>query len=248
MKRHILNVFCGIVCTSVLWCLLSCSNGSGANGISGYYVQYNSDGNIWRLADFKSVPGKVATFHVDNMSGKLDSKQMDYVSYTVSGDTITFQDVTEFDPVSNKAGKAFYGCYDAHANTLYLPEAVLGYIDGSIQSGKKFVPINENLFEKVVKPTYYVSSVSLDGEQGQFEIKCDTTAKTVTVTFVPYSSGTTTTKKIISSAPYEATGVGISITGPQASTVKLEWYYSSSSTNVGNYIKLTYKGVEYRSY
>lgn len=250
MKRHILNVFCGIVCTAILWSLLGCSNGNEVNSVSGYYAMYlNSDGQetIHYIADFKSVPGRVATFDVDSY-GKPTKKLMDYVPYTVSGDTITFQDVTEFDPVSNKAGKAFYGCYDAHANTLYLPEAVLGYIDGSIQSGKKFVPINENLFEKVVKPTYYVSSVSLDGEQGQFEIKCDTTAKTVTVTFVPYSSGTTTTKKIISSAPYEATGVGISITGPQASTVKLEWYYSSSSTNVGNYIKLTYKGVEYRSY
>lgn len=249
MKRHILNIFCGIVCTSVLWSLLGCSNGNEVNSVSGYYVaKYpysNGQETIDYIADFKSVPGKVATFDADN--GKPTRKLMDYVPYTVSGDAITFQNVTKFDPVSNKAGKTFHGCYDARVNTLYLPDAVLGYTDESIQSGNKFVPINENLFEKVVKSTYYVSSVSLDGERGQFEIQCDTTAKTVTVTFDPYSSSGTT-KKIISSAPYEATGVGISITGPQASTVKLEWYYSSSSTNVGNYIKLTHKGVEYRSY
>ena len=123
MKRHILNVFCGIVCTAVLWCLLSCSNGNEVNSVSGYYVaKYpNSNGQetIDYIADFKSVPGKVATFDADN--GKPTKKLMDYVPYTVSGDAITFQNVKKFEPEysSSGEGKTVRGQYDSSTNTLY---------------------------------------------------------------------------------------------------------------------------------
>lgn len=252
MKRHILNVFCGIVCTAVLWCLLSCSNGNEVNSVSGYYVaKYpNSNGQetIDCIADFKSVPGKVATFDADN--GKPTRKLMDYVPYTVSGDTITFQNVKKFDPrySSSGEGKTMHGRYDSSTNTLYLPSNVCGGSNPTFD--EEFVPSNEAFFENVAADYYSQYSGSYGG---YYAMKVDKIAKTVTIrkgetVFSPSYDEIDNFDQygdpILGPVPYEVNGKGISLKNTSIN-ISLEWSYDYSSDAIGSSIDMFYYGSQH---
>ena len=254
MKRHILNVFCGIVCTSVLWCLLSCSNGNEVNSVSGYYVaKYpNSNGQetIDYIADFKSVPGKVATFRYGDYSDKPTEKLMDYVPYTVSGDTITFQNVKKFDPQysSSGEGKTVRGQYDSSTNTLYLPSVVYG--GSNVTSVHEFVPANEAFFENVAAD-YYRQSSGVYG--GYYAMKVDKIAKTVTIrkgetVFSPSYDEIDNFDQygdpILGPVPYEVNGKGISLKNTSIN-ISLEWSYDYSSDAIGSSIDMFYYGSQH---
>ena len=247
MKRHILNVFCGIVCTAVLWCLLSCSNGNEVNSVSGYYVaKYpNSNGQetIDYIADFKSVPGKVATFDVDSY-GKPTRKLMDYVSYTVSGDTITFQNVREFKPNNYEEGKTIHGQYDSSTNTLYLPSVVCG--GSNVTFVHEFVPANEAFFENVAADYYSQYSWS-SGEC--YAMKVDKITKTVTIrkretsfspTYPTYDENFDQYGEVfLGPIPYEENGKGISLKN-NSENITLEWSYDYSSDAIGSSIDIVF--------
>lgn len=248
MKRHILNVFCGIVCTAVLWCLLSCSNGNEVNSVSGYYVaKYpNSNGQetIDYIADFKSVPGKVATFDVDSY-GKPTRKLMDYVPYTVSGDTITFQNVKKFDPQysSSGEGKTIHGRYDSSTNTLYLPSVVYG--GSNVTSVHEFVPANEAFFENVAADYYEQNSWSSE----YYAMKVDKITKTVTIrkggtsfspTYPTYDENFDQYGEVfLGPIPYEENGKGISLKN-NSENITLEWSYDYSSDAIGSSIDIVF--------
>lgn len=251
MKRHILNVFCGIVCTAVLWCLLSCSNGNEVNSVSGYYVaKYpNSNGleTIDYIADFKSVPGKVATFDVDSY-GKPTRKLMDYVPYTVSGDTITFQNVKKFDPQysSSGEGKTIHGRYDSSTNTLYLPSNVWGGSNPTVD--EEFVPSNEAFFEKVAADYYSQYSGSYEG---YYAMKVDKITKTVTIrkgktAFSPSRDENFEINNFdqygevfLGPVPYEENGKGISLKN-NSKNITLEWSYDYSSDEIGSSVDIVF--------
>lgn len=247
MKRHILNVFCGIVCTAVLWSLLSCSNGNEVNSVSGYYVaKYPNNGQetIDYIADFKSVPGKVATFDVDSY-GKPTRKLMDYVPYTVSGDTITFQNVKKFDPrySSSGEGKTVRGQYDSSTNTLYLPSVVYG--GSNVTSVHEFVPANEAFFENVAADYYGQYSWSSECHV----MKVDKRAKTVTIrkgktAFSPsYDENYEINnfdqygEVFLGPFPCEVNGKGISLKN-NSKNITLEWSYDYSSDEIGSSIEI----------
>lgn len=250
MKRHILNIFCGIVCTAILWSLLSCSNGNEVNSVSGYYVaKYpNSNGQetIDYIADFKSVPGRVATFDVDSY-GKPTRKLMDYVPYTVSGDTITFQNVKEFDPryPSSGEGKTVRGQYDSSTNTLYLPSVVYG--GSNVTSVHEFVPANEAFFENVAADYYEQNSWSSE----YYAMKVDKITKTVTIrkrgTF--FSPSYDENHEInnfdrygevfLGPVPYEENGKGISLKN-NSKNITLEWSYDYSSDEIGSSVDIVF--------
>lgn len=249
MKRHILNVFCGIVCTAILWSLLGCSNGNEVNSVSGYYAMYlNSDGQetIGYIADFKSVPGRVATFDVDSY-GKPTKKLMDYVPYTVSGDTITFQNVKKFDPKysSSGEGKTVRGRYDSSTNTLYLPSVVYG--GSNVTSVHEFVPANEPFFENVAADYYGQSSWSSE----YYVMKVDKRAKTVTIregetSFQPtYDENYEINnfdqygKVFLGPVPYEVNGKGISLKN-NSKDITLEWSYDYSSDAIGSSVDIVF--------
>ena len=250
MKRHILNVFCGIVCTAVLWSLLSCSNGNEVNSVSGYYVaKYpNSNGQetIDYIADFKSVPGRVATFDVDSY-GKPTRKLMDYVPYTVSGDTITFQNVKKFDPrySSSGEGKTVRGQYDSSTNTLYLPSVVYG--GSNVTSVHEFVPANEAFFENVAADYYEQNSWSSE----YYAMKVDKITKTVTIrkgetsfspTYPTYDENFDQYGEVfLGPVPYEENGKGISLKN-NSKNITLEWSYERSSDTIGSSIDMFYYG------
>lgn len=236
MKRHILNIFCGIVCTAVLWSLLSCSNGNEVNSVSGYYVNKGTNSNgqetIDYIADFKSVPGKVATFRYDDYSDKPTRKLMDYVPYTVSGDTITFQNVKKFEPgySSSGEGKTMHGRYDSSTNTLYLPSNVWGGSNPTVD--KEFVPSNEAFFENVAAG-YYYNQYSLSSEY--YAMKVDKITKTVTIRegetyFSPYDENYEINnfdqygEVFLGPVPYEVNGKGISLKN-NSKNITLEWSY-----------------------
>lgn len=249
MKRHILNVFCRIVCTAVLWSLLSCSNGNEVNSVSGYYVaKYpNSNGQetIDYIADFKSVPGKVATFDADN--GKPTRKLMDYVPYTVSGDTITFQNVKKFDPrySSSGEGKTMHGRYDSSTNTLYLPSNVWGGSNPTFD--EEFVPANEAFFENVAADYYGQYSWSSECHV----MKVDKRAKTVTIrkgktAFSPsYDENYEINnfdqygEVFLGPVPYEVNGKGISLKN-NSKNITLEWSYDNSSDTIGSSVDIVF--------
>lgn len=246
MKRHILNVFCGIVCTAVLWSLLSCSNGNEVNSVSGYYVaKYpNSNGQetINYIADFKSVPGKVATFRYGDYSDKPTEKLMDYVPYTVSGDTITFQNVKKFDPrySSSGEGKTMHGRYDSSTNTLYLPSNVWGGSNPIVD--EEFVPSNEVFFENVAADYYSQYS----GSYGEYyAMKVDKITKTVTIrkgetSFSPsYDENNFDQygEVFLDPVPYEVNGKGISLKN-NSKNITLEWSYDYSSDAIGSSIEI----------
>lgn len=246
MKRHILNVFCGIVCTAVLWSLLSCSNGNEVNSVSGYYVaKYPNNGQetIDYIADFKSVPGKVATFDVDSY-GKPTEKLMDYVPYTVSGDTITFQNVKEFKPNNYEEGKTMHGRYDSSTNTLYLPSNVCGGSNPTFD--EEFVPSNEAFFENVAADYYSQYS----GSYGEYyAMKVDKITKTVTIrkgetAFSPsYDENYEINnfdqygEVFLGPVPYEVNGKGISLKN-NSKNITLEWSYDYSSDAIGSSIEI----------
>ncbi|MCI6479808.1 MAG: hypothetical protein MSA98_06945 [Spirochaetia bacterium] len=250
MKRHILNIFCGIVCTSVLWSLLGCSNGNEVNSVSGYYVaKYpysNGQETIDYIADFKSVPGRVATFDVDSY-GKPTKKLMDYVPYTVSGDTITFQNVKKFDPrySSSGEGKTVRGQYDSSTNTLYLPSVVYG--GSNVTSVHEFVPANEAFFENVVADYYSQYSWSSECHV----MKVDKRAKTVTIrkgktAFSPsYDENYEINnfdqygEVILGPVPYEENGKGISLKN-NSENITLEWSYDYSSDAIGSSVDMVF--------
>lgn len=253
MKRHILNVFCGIVCTAVLWSLLSCSNGNEVNSVSGYYVaKYPNNGQetIDYIADFKSVPGKVATFDVDSY-GKPTEKLMDYVPYTVSGDTITFQNVKEFKPNNYEEGKTIHGQYDVSSNTLHLPMAVLGWIENT-EYHETFTPVDQNLFQDAVKRQYTCNN-AYRNEQQFFDliIEINETKEKLTVfareTNYPYSRTT-----ILDSLSFEADGMGLTLIQSENRKVEFKWNYENSSSysylDVGSSIKMTYNNNSYTFY
>lgn len=243
MKRHILNIFCGIVCTAILWSLLGCSNGNEVNSVSGYYVaKYpNSNGQeiIDYIADFKSIPGRVATFDVDSY-GKPTRKLMDYVPYTVSGDTITFQNVKKFDPKysSSGEGKTVRGRYDSSTNTLYLPSVVYG--GSNVTSVHEFVPANEPFFENVAADYY---------GQEYYVMKVDKRAKTVTIRKGETSFQPTYDENyeinnfdqygevFLGPVPYEENGKGISLKN-NSKNITLEWSYDYSSDAIGSSIEI----------
>lgn len=246
MKRHILNVFCGIVCTAVLWCLLSCSNGNEVNSVSGYYVaKYpNSNGQetIDYIADFKSVPGKVATFRCDDYSDKPTEKLMDYVPYTVSGDTITFQNVKKFEPQysSSGEGKTMHGRYDSSTNTLYLPSNVCGGSNPTFD--EEFVPSNEAFFENVAADYYEQNSWSSE----YYAMKVDKITKTVTIrkggtSFSPtYDENFDQYGEVfLGPIPYEENGKGISLKN-NSENITLEWSYDYSSDAIGSSIDIVF--------
>lgn len=254
MKRHILNVFCGIVCTAVLWSLLSCSNGNEVNSVSGYYVaKYPNNGQetINYIADFKSVPGKVATFDVDSY-GKPTEKLMDYVPYIVSGDTITFQNVKKFDPrySSSGEGKTVRGQYDSSTNTLYLPSVVYG--GSNVTSVHEFVPANEAFFENVAADYYDQDSWSSEWHV----MKVDKIAKTVTIrkgetAFSPsYDENYEINnfdqygEVFLGPVPYEVNGKGISLKN-NSKNITLEWSYDYSSDAIGSSIDMFYYGSQH---
>ena len=239
MKRHILNVFCGIVCTAVLWSLLSCSNGNEVNSVSGYYVaKYPNNGQetIDYIADFKSVPGRVATFDADN--GKPTRKLMDYVPYTVSGDTITFQNVKEFKPNNYEKGKTMHGRYDSSTNTLYLPSNVWGGSNPTVD--EEFVPSNEAFFENVAAD-YYSQYSGSDGEY--YAMKVDKITKTVTIRkgetafYLSYDVNNFDQygEVFLGPVPYEVNGKGISLKN-NSKNITLEWSYDYSSDAEAPYI------------
>lgn len=245
MKRHILNVFCGIVCTAVLWSLLGCSNGNEVNSVSGYYAMYlNSDGQetIHYIADFKSVPGRVATFDVDSY-GKPTKKLMDYVPYTVSGDTITFQNVKKFKPEysSSGEGKTVRGQYDSSTNTLYLPSVVYG--GSNVTSVHEFVPANEPFFENVAADYYSQYS----GSYGEYyAMKVDKITKTVTIrkgetSFYPtYDENFDQYGEVfLGPVPYEENGKGISLKN-NSKNITLEWNYDYSSDAIGSSVDIVF--------
>ncbi len=243
MKRHILNIFCGIVCTAVLWSLLSCSNGNEVNSVSGYYVakylNNNKQETIDYIADFKSVPGRVATFDVDSY-GKPTEKLMDYVPYTVSGDTITFQNVKKFDPQysSSGEGKTIHGRYDSSTNTLYLPSNVWGGSNPTVD--EEFVPANEAFFENVAAD-YYYNQYSLSSEY--YAMKVDKITKTVTIrqgktAFSPYGENFDQYgDEFLGPVPYEVNGKGISLKN-NSKNITLEWSYDYSSDEIGNSVDI----------
>lgn len=251
MKRHILNVFCGIVCTAVLWCLLSCSNGNEVNSVSGYYVaKYpNSNGQetIDYIADFKSVPGKVATFRYGDYSDKPTEKLMDYVPYTVSGDTITFQNVKKFDPrySSSGEGKTMHGRYDSSTNTLYLPSNVCGGSNPTFD--EEFVPSNEAFFENVAADYYEQYPLSSECHV----MKVDKRAKTVTIrkgktAFSPsYDENYEINnfdqygEVFLGPVPYEVNGKGISLKN-NSKNITLEWSYDNSSDTIGSSVDIVF--------
>lgn len=248
MKRHILNVFCGIVCTAVLWSLLGCSNGNEVNSVSGYYAMYlNSDGQetIHYIADFKSVPGRVATFDVDSY-GKPTEKLMDYVPYTVSGDTITFQNVKKFDPQysSSGEGKTVRGQYDSSTNTLYLPSVVCG--GSNVTFVREFVPANEAFFENVAADYYEQYPLSSECHV----MKVDKRAKTVTIrkgetAFSPsYDENYEEINNFdqygevfLGPVPYKENGKGISLKN-NSENITLEWSYDYSSDAIGSSVDI----------
>ena len=254
MKRHILNIFCGIVCTAILWSLLSCSNGNEVNSVSGYYVakylNSNEQETIDYIADFKSVPGKVATFDADN--GKPTRKLMDYVPYTVSGDTITFQNVREFKPNNYEEGKTIHGQYDVSSNTLHLPMAVLGWIENT-EYHETFTPVDQNLFQDAVKRQYTCNN-AYRNEQQFFDliIEINETKEKLTVfareTNYPYSRTT-----ILDSLAFEADGMGLTLIQSENRKVEFKWNYENSSSSysyldVGYSIKMTYNNNSYTFY
>lgn len=244
MKRHILNIFCGIVCTAILWSLLGCSNGNEVNSVSGYYVaKYPNDNGqetIDYIADFKSIPGRVATFDVDSY-GKLTRKLMDYVPYTVSGDTITFQNVKKFDPKysSSGEGKTVRGQYDSSTNTLYLPSVVCG--GSNVTFVHDFVPSNEPFFENVAAD-YYSQYSGSSGEY--YAMKVDKITKTVTIrkgetSFYPtYDENFDQYGEVfLGPVPYEVNGKGISLKN-NSKNITLEWSYDYSSDAIGSSIEI----------
>lgn len=247
MKRHILNVFCGIVSTAILWSLLGCSNGNEVNSVSGYYVaKYpNSNGQetIDYIADFKSVPGRVATFDVDSY-GKPTEKLMDCVPYTVSGDTITFQNVKEFKPEysSSGEGKTVRGQYDSSTNTLYLPSVVCG--GSNVTFVHEFVPANEAFFENVAADYYRQSSGSY---REYYAMKVDKITKTVTIrkgetffspTYPTYDENFDQYGEVfLGPVPYEENGKGISLKN-NSENITLEWSYDYSSDAIGSSIEI----------
>lgn len=250
MKRHILNIFCGIVCTAVLWSLLSCSNGNEVNSVSGYYAMYlNSDGQetINYIADFKSVPGRVATFRCDDYSDKPTRKLMDYVPYTVSGDTITFQNVKEFKPEysSSGEGKTVRGRYDSSTNTLYLPSVVCG--GSNVTFVHEFVPSNEVFFENVAADYYRQYSWSSECHV----MKVDKVAKTVTIRKGETSFQPTYDENyeinnfdqygevFLGPVPYEVNGKGISLKN-NSKNITLEWSYDYSSDAIGSSVDIVF--------
>lgn len=244
MKRHILNIFCGIVCTAILWSLLGCSNGNEVNSVSGYYVaKYpNSNGQetIGYIADFKSVPGRVATFDVDSYSGEPTRKLMDYVPYTVSGDTITFQNVKEFKPNNYEEGKTVRGRYDSSTDTLYLPSVVYG--GSNVTSVREFVPSNEAFFENVAADYYGQYSWSSECHV----MKVDKRAKTVTIrkgetSFQsPYDENFDQYGKVfLGPVPYEVNGKGISLKN-NSKDITLEWSYDYSSDAIGSSVDIVF--------
>lgn len=253
MKRHILNVFCGIVCTAVLWSLLSCSNGNEVNSVSGYYVaKYpNSNGQetVDYIADFKSVPGKVATFDVDSY-GKPTRKLMDYVPYTVSGDTITFQNVKKFEPgySSSGEGKTIHGRYDSSTNTLYLPSVVCGGSNPTVD--EEFVPSNEPFFENVAADYYNQNSWSSEWHV----MKVDKRAKTVTIrkgktAFSPSYDENYEINNFdqygevcLGPVPYEVNGKGISLKN-NSKNITLEWSYDNSSEPIGSSVDIVFDSL-----
>lgn len=249
MKRHILNIFCGIVCTAILWSLLGCSNGNEVNSVSGYYVaKYPNDNGqetIDYIADFKSIPGRVATFDVDN--GELTRKLMDYVPYTVSGDTITFQNVKKFDPEysSSGEGKTVRGQYDSSTNTLYLPSVVCG--GSNVTFVHDFVPSNEPFFENVAADYYG----QYFGSSECYAMKVDKRAKTVTIRkgetpFQPtYDENYEINnfdqygEVILGPVPYEVNGKGISLKN-NSKDITLEWSYDYSSDAIGSSVDIVF--------
>lgn len=255
MKRHILNIFCGIVCTAILWSLLGCSNGNEVNSVSGYYVaKYPNDNGqetIDYIADFKSIPGRVATFDVDN--GELTRKLMDYVPYTVSGDTITFQNVKEFKPNNYEEGKTIHGQYDVSSNTLRLPMAVLGWIENT-EYHETFTPVDQNLFQDAVKRQYTCNNAYWDGKVVDLIIEINETKEKLTVfareTNYPDSDSRTT---ILDSVAFEADGMGLVLIQSENRKVEFKWNYEDSSSyysylDVGSSIKMTYNDSSYTFY
>ena len=193
------------------------------------YPNSNGQETIDYIADFKSVPGKVATFDVDSY-GKPAEKLMDYVPYTVSGDTITFQDVKEFKPNNYEEGKTMHGRYDSSTNTLYLPSNVWGGSNPTVD--EEFVPSNEAFFENVAAG-YYYNQYSLSSEY--YAMKVDKITKTVTIRegetyFSPYDENYEINnfdqygEVFLGPVPYEVNGKGISLKN-NSKNITLEWSY-----------------------
>ena len=254
MKRHILNIFCGIVCTAILWSLLGCSNGNEVNSVSGYYVvkDPNSNGQetIDYIADFKSIPGRVATFDVDSY-GKPTKKLMDYVPYTVSGDTITFQNVKEFKPNNYEEGKTIHGQYDVSSNTLHLPMAVLGWIENT-ESHETFTPVDQNLFQDAVKRQYTCNNAYWDGKIVELIIEINETKEKLTV-FARETNYPNSRTTILDSVAFEANGMGLALIQSENRKVEFKWNYENSSSSysyldVGSSIKMTYNDSSYTFY